>query len=181
MTNRRERVAWALAGTAIVAAVVLALQLTAPQVTSSTVVSFDIEAADGHRLIATNGAPRFAVSPDGTTVVYQVANIGKGSQLWLRRLGSPTSQPIPNTEAGEDGDGTQQPFWSPDGRYVGFFDGAAQKLKKIDLQSGLDPAGGRGQRQRASVLAGWPAGRLPSGNGGRRIHPRDAHFWRHRR
>jgi Tol biopolymer transport system component len=133
----RERVAWALAATAVVAAILLALRPAAPQVTSSNVVTFEIKAEDGQRFIATNGAPRFAVSPDGTAVVYQVAHIGKGSQLWLRRLDSPSSRPIPNTEAGEDGDGTQQPFWSPDGRYVGFFDGAAQKLKKVDLQSGL--------------------------------------------
>ncbi|MDP3717936.1 MAG: protein kinase [Acidobacteriota bacterium] len=133
----RERVAWALAGTAVVAAIAFALRPAATQVASSNVVSFEITAADGQRLIATNGAPRFSVSPDGTMVVYQVADVGKDSQLWLRRLDSPNSRPIPNTEAGGDGDGTQQPFWSPDGRYIGFFDGAAQKLKKIELQSGV--------------------------------------------
>ncbi len=69
-----------------------------------------------------------AISPDGTRLVFGAKVKGGKQQLWLRRLDSPTAQPLPGTEdAGA-------PFWSPDSRWVGF--GQGTKLKKIDIQGG---------------------------------------------
>ena len=46
-----------------------------------------------------------------------------GSQLWLRSLATAKAQPLPGTE------GAVSPFWSPDGRSIGFFaDGALKRL-----------------------------------------------------
>jgi eukaryotic-like serine/threonine-protein kinase len=68
-----------------------------------------------------------ALSPDGSSIVYVASDDGL-SQLWLRRLDSTTAQRIPNTV------GASRPFWSPDGRSIGFF--AELKLKHVDVNGG---------------------------------------------
>jgi serine/threonine-protein kinase len=75
------------------------------------------------------GRTAFAVSPDGTQVVY-AADIGPTTQLYARAVDSPDIRPLPGTE------GAFSPFFSPDGRWVGFF--ARDRLKKISLLGG-DP------------------------------------------
>ncbi|MHC4585518.1 MAG: protein kinase domain-containing protein [Planctomycetota bacterium] len=73
--------------------------------------------------------PAIALSPDGSHLVY-VANVGTTSQLFLRPMSKMNSSPIPGTE------GAFSPFFSPDGRWVGFF--TKGKLKKVSLLGG-DP------------------------------------------
>ena len=69
------------------------------------------------------------ISPDGLRLVY-VANSADGKRLlWTRPLDSLTAQPLPGTEDAAN------PFWSPDGRFVGFF-AAGSKLKKIEFAGG---------------------------------------------
>ena len=65
-----------------------------------------------------------AISPDGDKVVFEAISEGR-PRLWLRSLSSSTARPLARTEE------AYLPFWSPDGRSVGFF--AAGKLKRIDL------------------------------------------------
>src|SRR5262249_48295676 len=55
-------------------------------------------------------------------------------QIWIRRLDSTESQPLAPTAT--NGNALQAFFWSPDNRYLGFFDGLVTKLKKIDLLGG---------------------------------------------
>ena len=69
----------------------------------------------------------FALSPDGRQIVFSASGHG-ASQLWLRSLAATTAQPLPGTE------GARGPFWSPDGRSVGFMAGNA--LKRLDLGGG---------------------------------------------
>jgi len=70
---------------------------------------------------------QFAISPDGRTIAL-VAAVQEGhSTLWLRSLDDLMVRPMSGTESASN------PFWSPDGRWIGFF--AEGKLKKI-------PAGG---------------------------------------
>jgi Tol biopolymer transport system component len=77
---------------------------------------------------ATNAPTDFALSPDGHQIVF-VANDDSGtSQLWLRSLSTTTAQPLAGT------DGATNPFWSPDGRAIGFFAGNA--LQRIDTAGG---------------------------------------------
>jgi Tol biopolymer transport system component len=71
--------------------------------------------------------PHMAVSPDGTTLVF-VANENRRPMLWLRSLDRVETRKLPGTE------GAQGPFWSPDGRSIGFF--TASKLKRLDVRSG---------------------------------------------
>ena len=68
------------------------------------------------------------ISPDGRAVVFVGSKEGR-SQLWLRSLDSNGFRPIPGTE------NASLPFWSPDGRSIGFF--ADSKVKRIDLENGL--------------------------------------------
>ena len=83
-----------------------------------------------------------ALSPEGQRLVFAASgDDGKGQQLWLRSLDSLTIQPLAGTN------GATYPFWSPDGRHVGFF--ADQKLKKTEISSGTvqtlcDAVDGRG-------------------------------------
>jgi Tol biopolymer transport system component len=87
----------------------------------------------------TGDAFSFALSHDGRQLAF-VANGEKGPQLWLRPLDQVKAQPLVATQ------GAKYPFWSPDGRAVGFF--ADGKLKRIDLVGGA-----------VQVLADAPLGR----------------------
>jgi serine/threonine-protein kinase len=72
-------------------------------------------------------SPAIAVSPDGHSLVYSgVSPVER--QLYLRRFDDLSVTPIPNTE------GAYNPFFSPDGRWVGFV--AADRIKKVDLLGG---------------------------------------------
>jgi Tol biopolymer transport system component len=71
------------------------------------------------------GAP--ALSRDGRSMVFVGVADGK-QMLYLRRLDSSAAKPLPGTEGGKF------PFWSPDGRSVGFF--ADQQLKRLDIAGG---------------------------------------------
>ena len=69
-----------------------------------------------------------ALSPDGTRLVFGAKSKDGKMQLWMRRLDSPTAQPLPGTE------GAFFPFWSADSRWVAF--GQELKLKKVDIEGG---------------------------------------------
>jgi serine/threonine-protein kinase len=71
--------------------------------------------------------PAVALSPDGTHLVY-VARRSDSTQLYLRPMDQFEATPIPGTEGGSG------PFFSPDGRWVGFF--ADGMLKKVSLLGG---------------------------------------------
>jgi eukaryotic-like serine/threonine-protein kinase len=84
----------------------------------------------------------FKVSPDGRKVVFSAAAEGEPSQLWLRPFESEAAQSLAGTE------NARAPFWSPDGRSIGFI--AAGKLMRLDLTGGSPrpladaPGGGNG-------------------------------------
>jgi Tol biopolymer transport system component len=71
-----------------------------------------------------------AISPDGRQMVFRLATATEAPSLWLR----PLETLEPRRIAGADG--ADFPFWSPDGRSVGFF--SAGKLKRVDI-SGNSP------------------------------------------
>ena len=73
---------------------------------------------------ATGQPTSFALSPNGRQIVFVASGDGV-SRLWMRPLATTTAQPLAGT------DGAIAPFWSPDGRSVGFFAGGA--LKRLDL------------------------------------------------
>ena len=117
---------WALAAAGLVAAVVFgALWLGSGR---SHTPSRAIQAA----LVppAGNGfGDTFALSPDGSRIVFEAFDQQTGTRsLWLRALDRGEATRLAPTEGGEF------PFWSPDGRHLGFF--ADGKLKRLDPQGG---------------------------------------------
>ncbi len=72
-------------------------------------------------------AQLLAISPDGRRIAFGVRN-GEERRIFLRDLARESSEPIPGTEGGED------PFFSPDGEWLGFFSGG--NLKKTALRGG---------------------------------------------
>jgi serine/threonine-protein kinase len=92
-----------------------------PTVTRSVIA---LSAADRLALGAT---PVLAMAPDGSRLVY-VASRGGSRQLYLRSLDHFEAAALPGTQ------GAESPFFSPDGRWVGFF--ADGKLKKVSIEGG---------------------------------------------
>jgi Tol biopolymer transport system component len=72
----------------------------------------------------------FAISPDRRALVYQATAEGR-TQLWIRSLDSGAARPLDGTE----GALPTAPFWSPDGRSIGFF--TTDQLKRIEPDGGL--------------------------------------------
>jgi len=68
------------------------------------------------------------ISPDGTRLVFPAKAAGGSEQLAMRRLDQSVVTMLAGTEGAVD------PFFSPDGQWIGFF--AGKKLKKIPVQGG---------------------------------------------
>jgi serine/threonine protein kinase len=77
------------------------------------------------------GSPRsFGISPAGDVVVF-VVDPNRGDPLYRRDLDSVDTVAIPGTERGE------APFFSPDGRWVGFYVTTEATLKRVSLSGGV--------------------------------------------
>ncbi len=70
-----------------------------------------------------------AISPDGTRLAY-VAN----ERLYLRMMDQVDATPIPGTEEGGATNHARNPFFSPDGQWIGFWQGG--QLKKVSVSGG---------------------------------------------
>ncbi len=92
-----------------------------------TRASLDLAPAEG--FVARDRPNRLAVavSPDGRTIIFTGLR-GGTAQLFKRALDAPEATPMPGTE------GARGPFFSPDGRWVGFW--SRNKLKKAPLDGG---------------------------------------------
>ncbi len=118
----RERVAWAVASVALLGAAALAVILWRRPPPPRRALQFNVSPPEKSTF-----GESFALSPDGRELVFEAALEGR-IMLWLRPLNSVEARPITGTEGG------LSPFWSPDGRYLGFF--ADGKLKKIAVSGG---------------------------------------------
>jgi Tol biopolymer transport system component len=134
-----DRVAWALLGAAVVGLAGLAFSSSSVPNPQRGVIRFQIAPPVGGTMPGANGAPRFAVSRDGRAVVYQVAMADGQNALWIRRTDEAVGRPIRGTETGMS-NGLVQPFMSPDGRSVAFFDEPDRILKRVDIETGAATA-----------------------------------------
>lgn len=153
--RRRERIAWVIAGLAVLAvaalgvATVLYVGRAAPE---SLPTRFEIQTPP------TSDPTSFALSPDGRQLAF-VATAEGAPRLWVRPLDRVTAQTLAGTE------GASYPFWAPDGRAIGFFAGG--KLKRIDRAGGTPqvladaPAERGGTWNRDGVIVFAPAGFAP--------------------
>jgi serine/threonine-protein kinase len=111
-----------LLGVAIAGFAAWNLKPTPPKPVIRTV----IDLPPGDRL-AVSSLPALALSPDGKQLAY-AAFRGPISQIYLRPMDSREARSISGT------DGASEPFFSPDGQWIGFF--ADGKLKKISVNGG---------------------------------------------
>jgi Tol biopolymer transport system component/predicted Ser/Thr protein kinase len=90
------------------------------------------------------GAPSLALSPDGSALVIAATGVD-GHRLYLRRIDQLAAEPLAGTA------GAASPFFSPDGRSVGFF--ADGWLRRVPSEGGapVDITEARG----APVGATW--------------------------
>ena len=95
------------------------------------------------------------ISPDGSKIAF-VAATPKASTLWVRSLAADDARLLSGTE------GASNPFWSPDGKRLGFF--ASAKLRTVDIAGGLPeaiadaPAGRGGSWSEDGSILFTPAG-----------------------
>lgn len=121
-----ERLPWVLAALLLVALVVVTVRSLRSYRSSATVesakVAFTIQPPG-----RSSGQGQIAISPDGRNIAA-IATMDK-SLIWLRQIDSIEGRVVPGTEGAAG-----FPFWSPDGRSIGFQ--ASGKLKRLDLADG---------------------------------------------
>ena len=69
-----------------------------------------------------------AISPDGRRLVYVAAGTGTGGGLMVRQIDRLDTSAVPGIAS------ARSPFFSPDGQWIGFFDGT--QIKKVSLGGG---------------------------------------------
>src|SRR5262245_51060060 len=152
--------------TAVVVAAAMAGVMWNPRTTRPAgLTRFPFVIPEGQRFTRT-GRHVLAISPDGANLVY-VAN----NQLYLRTMAEMESRPIQGTDLDVD-----TPFFSPDGRWVGFHSAAENKIKKIATAGGTSvticdsplPYGATWTSEGQILIGAGPAGILSvSENGGK--------------
>jgi Tol biopolymer transport system component len=124
----RRALPWAVAALCAVVAMGLGAYLYVEERTRGVRenVTLQVSLPDGVSIV-TRDAPSVALSPDGQEIVFMGVK-GSAVQLYARSLDEPEAKPIAGTENGVS------PFFSPDGKWIGFF--ADGKLEKISLEGG---------------------------------------------
>ena len=115
----------ALGGAVVAAAVAAALWSLRPPPPPAPVTRFSY-ALPRDQTFTRAGRHVFAISPDGSNVVY-VAN----NQLYLKPMADMDAKPIVGTAQDVD-----TPFFSPDGKWIAFAAVSESKLKKVAVTGG---------------------------------------------
>jgi serine/threonine protein kinase len=105
--------------------IIVGLGLWKSRVPEPQIIRFDYDLPEGQQFTRI-GFPVLAISPDGKQFVYATS---KG--LYLRSLDEWKPSRISGTE-----ESTESPFFSPNGKWVGYFSIGDQKLKKISIDGG---------------------------------------------
>jgi serine/threonine-protein kinase len=132
--SRVLRFVWpVVSGVLLVALLTVILTRSADEAPDLPVMRFPINLPQWSPLVL--AAATLAISPDGTNIAYLAAVQGAGSGitglssvLHLRALNDLEPKPIQGTEGASD------PFFSPDGEWIGFFSGSS--LKKVSIFGG---------------------------------------------
>jgi Tol biopolymer transport system component len=121
--RHRERLPWLVAAVFALAAIGTTTMGLTRREPAPEVTRFTLDPPAGAR---TMNWPR--ISPNGRQLAYLAADTLGRTMIWLRPMGALQANPLPGTEdAG-------RPFWSPDSRYLAYFDG--NQLKKIAVAGG---------------------------------------------
>jgi Tol biopolymer transport system component len=127
-------------------------------VTESPVTRWEVALEDPLYLAVGGRTNPLTISPDGSRIVF-AANIRGISQLYLRKVDGFEIEAIPGTE------GARNPFFSPNGKRVGFFAGTKMQSVGFDggpprliLESALDDMGSSWGRDGTIVFASYGSG-----------------------
>jgi eukaryotic-like serine/threonine-protein kinase len=127
----RERLAWTSVVALGVAMLVLLLSFQYRVPSSPASVRFLVFPPENSYINAQADA---AVSPDGHHLAFVASDTAGRKVLWVRSFDSLAARSLAGTE------GAAYPFWSPDGRWIGFFTSRSYAersyLKKIDVSGG---------------------------------------------
>ena len=130
--GRLQRLIWfVLGGITVGAAVALFVWTKGREAStneSGEVEIIDIDLGTVDRSLGSDFGNDISISPDGTRIVFVARGADHVLRLMTQRLGQ---RPIRELR---DTDGARAPFFSPDGRWVGFW--ADAKLKKIPVDGG---------------------------------------------
>jgi eukaryotic-like serine/threonine-protein kinase len=127
--KHRERVAWAAAAVLAILALVLTIGYIARTPVPAPLIVSEISPPANAKFVfqgTASGPP--VLSPDGQRLAFSASGSDGRRRLWVRPLNAATAQPLEGT------DGATYPFWSPDGRVLGYF--ANHKLNRIDASGG---------------------------------------------
>ncbi len=117
--------AWAAGGLAAALGLIWAFTHGGAAVPAEHSIRLEMAPPPGTEFVIASGG---VISPDGRTIAF-IARKRAGAGLWVRPLNSSAARELPGT------DGANAPFWSPDGKSLGFF--ASGKLQRIDVTSGF--------------------------------------------
>ncbi len=98
---------------------------------------------------------QIAISPDGTLIAYVAAAAGQAPRLVLKKLNAEAEQII------GDAIDVRDPFFSPDGQWIGFIAGDA--IRKVSIVDGRSRVVCQAQQ---AVSASWSHGSIVFGEGG---------------
>jgi eukaryotic-like serine/threonine-protein kinase len=117
--RRREWFAWVAGAVGVMIAAMLILYRVEPVAPSPIRTEILLPA----RLSLHDWGDGPVLSPDGRMIVF--AGVAEGyRRLYVRALDAPVARPLPGTE------GAAGPFWSPDGRTIGF--SVADEIRRTD-------------------------------------------------
>ncbi len=128
--HRKQGATWiALALLPAVAALGFAIAYFRRAPPTAPMVHAFIPAPDNETFIPVGDmAGPVVVSPDGGTLAFTALGEDRTRRLWIRPLEAAQARALPGTEE------ATFPFWSPDGRSLGFF--AQGRLKQVDVAGG---------------------------------------------
>ncbi len=119
---------WALASVmGLALLVVLYPYWRATHASQSPVVELSLAIPSPQQLMIADG-PGIVISPDGSRIAYVVQTSPDRDQIYIREIGKSQAAPL------EGAEGTA-PFFSPDGRWLGFYSGDG-KLEKTSVFGG---------------------------------------------
>jgi len=124
VTRKREYVAWSFACLLLILAVFFEWKSVAkkPLKENADLLTLSVLPPDKSFVAS------LALSADGRRLVFTAINRAGQSSLWVRSLDSLVNRQLPGTED------ASYPFWSPDGRSIGFF--ANGRLKTVPAAGG---------------------------------------------
>ena len=140
--KRHERLAWAIAIAGLLTTALVGAAYYRETGKPAQVLRAVIPTEEGTSPIFSGDlAGPVVLSPDGKALAFGASDAQGKVTLWVRNLNGLHAHSLPGT------DGSTFPFWSPDGRSMGYF--ASGKLKTVSVEGGTptdicDAPSGRG-------------------------------------